>query len=554
MLKNQAITPEGTTDYLFEEAAARRRTEAGLRRVFEAHGFCEVVTPGLEFLDVFSAGGRSLPTEEMYQLTDHKGRPMVLRPDSTLPIARLFSTRLKQAERPVRLYYTQPVYTASRGRNGRSDEVLQAGVELLGSTGRDSDLEILTVAAEAMRACGEKNTRLELGHIGLFNALVDAMQLDASVREEIRLSIEGKNDPALNDLLDRMGGRAEADVIRRLPRLFGGEEVFGEAQALLSQTAVLRENRAAAEAIGYLRELYRGLCERGLGEMVTVDLGLVNRADYYTGIVFKGYLEGYGEEVLSGGRYDTLLPRFGVEAGAVGFGVNVDAAAHDLLQREHGASQPRTDTRRPIRVALTKGRLEKSTVELFEKLGFDCTELHEKGRRLVLSVPDANLEVVLAKAADVITYIENGVCDIGVVGRDTILEYGGSFFEVADLGIGKCRFALAARKGTDFYSGYSEKTIATKYPNVARAFFEKKGMDVRIVKIEGSVELAPLLGLADAIVDIVETGSTLRENGLAVVEDVAPVSARLIVNTVSLKLYKAEIESLIGQMERAVRL
>lgn len=209
-------------------------------------------------------------------------------------------------------------------------------------------------------------------------------------------------------------------------------------------------------------------------------------------------------------------------------------------------------TARPIRIALTKGRLEQVTVELFEKMGLDCTELRNKGRKLILSVPGANLQVVLAKAADVITYIENGVCDIGVVGKDTILEYGGSFFEVADLGFGRCKFALACRKGVDFYAGYAEKTIATKYPNVSRSFFEKKGMDVRIVKIEGSVELAPLLGLSDAIVDIVETGTTLKENGLEVIEDVAPVSARLIVNTVSLKLHQREIEALVAQIEEAL--
>ena len=207
---------------------------------------------------------------------------------------------------------------------------------------------------------------------------------------------------------------------------------------------------------------------------------------------------------------------------------------------------------RPIRIALTKGRLEKDTVALFESLGFDCSELHNKGRRLILSIKEQNIEVVLAKAADVITYIEHGVCDIGVVGKDTIMEYGGSFFEVADLGFGRCKFAVANKKDVDFYAGYAEKTIATKYPNVAHNFFQSKGMDVRIVKIEGSVELAPLLDLADAIVDIVETGSTLKSNGLVVIEDVATISARLIVNTVSMKLYKTQIERLIEQIETAL--
>ncbi|MCM1507260.1 MAG: ATP phosphoribosyltransferase [Ruminococcus flavefaciens] len=205
--------------------------------------------------------------------------------------------------------------------------------------------------------------------------------------------------------------------------------------------------------------------------------------------------------------------------------------------------------KKPIRIALTKGRLEKDTIGLFDKLGFDCTAVHEKGRKLILPIPDANIEVVLAKANDVITYVEHGVCDMGVVGKDTIMEMRGKFFELVDLGFGRCKFALATKKGYDFYSGYGVKTIATKYPNVARNFFEKKGMDTEIIKIEGSVELAPLLELADGIVDIVETGTTLKENGLEVIEDVAPISARLIANTVSLKLRKNEIDRLITLIE-----
>lgn len=204
---------------------------------------------------------------------------------------------------------------------------------------------------------------------------------------------------------------------------------------------------------------------------------------------------------------------------------------------------------RPIRIALTKGRLEKDTVGLFEQLGLDCTAVREKGRKLILPVGDGSIEVVLAKANDVITYVEHGVCDLGVVGKDTILEMQGKFYELLDLGFGRCKFALAVKKGTDFYSGYGVKTIASKYPNVTRRFFEAKGMDVDIVKIEGSVELAPLLELSDGIVDIVETGTTLRENGLEVFEDVCAISARLIANTVSMKLRQSEIEALVSKIE-----
>ncbi|MCC8191558.1 MAG: ATP phosphoribosyltransferase [Ruminococcus sp.] len=204
---------------------------------------------------------------------------------------------------------------------------------------------------------------------------------------------------------------------------------------------------------------------------------------------------------------------------------------------------------KPLRIALTKGRLEKDTVSLFERIGYDCTAVREKGRKLILPVGDGELEVVLAKANDVITYVEHGVCDMGVVGKDTIMEMGGSFFELCDLGFGRCKFALATKKGSKFYGGYGVKTIATKYPNVSRSYFESKGMDIEAIKIEGSVELAPLLELSDGIVDIVETGTTLKENGLEVIEEIAPISARVIVNRVSMKLRQKEIEQLLSLME-----
>ena len=193
-----------------------------------------------------------------------------------------------------------------------------------------------------------------------------------------------------------------------------------------------------------------------------------------------------------------------------------------------------------------------ASFESFAYLNLGYHDLREKGRRLILPVGNGEIEVVLAKAADVITYVENGVCDLGVVGKDTIMENGSHFYEILDLGFGRCRFALACRKGTDFFGGYKAKTVASKYPNVARQFFESRAMDVRIIKIEGSVELAPLLGLADGIVDIVETGTTLKENGLEVTETIAGISARLIANTASLKMRKQEIEALAARMEAQI--
>ena len=208
---------------------------------------------------------------------------------------------------------------------------------------------------------------------------------------------------------------------------------------------------------------------------------------------------------------------------------------------------------KPLRIALTKGRLEKDTVALLESIGYDCTAVHEKGRRLILPIPDGNMEVVLAKAADVITYVEHGVCDMGVVGKDTLMEMNGKLFELVNLGFGKCKFALATKKDYPFYDGFGVKTIATKYPNVTRAFFENKGMDVDIVKIEGSVELAPLLGLADGIVDIVETGATLKQNNLEVYETLFDISARLIANKASYRFKREKINEIKAGLSAAIK-
>lgn len=205
-----------------------------------------------------------------------------------------------------------------------------------------------------------------------------------------------------------------------------------------------------------------------------------------------------------------------------------------------------------IKIALTKGRLEKKTIEVFEKMGIDASPLKEKGRKLIFSLEDGKYEVVLAKAADVLTYVEHGVCDVGIVGKDTILEYGGDYYEVLDLKTGICRFAIAGKPGTDLYSGHKKKVIASKYPHVTHEFFNSKGVDVEVIKIEGSVELAPLVKLSDAILDIVETGSTLKENGLEVLETVCPISARMIVNLASMKLKQQEITQLIEGMKGVI--
>ncbi len=207
---------------------------------------------------------------------------------------------------------------------------------------------------------------------------------------------------------------------------------------------------------------------------------------------------------------------------------------------------------KPLRIALTKGRLEKTAIQIFDKIGLDTEELKNKGRKLVLCDKKNNIEFVLVKAVDVLTYVEHGAADIGIVGKDTLMEAGKDFYEVLDLKVGKCKFALASIPSFNLREGYNRKKIASKYPNVTREYFRTLGKDVEIIKIEGSVELAPILGLSDAIVDIVETGTTLKENGLIVFEEISDISARMIVNRASMKMRKDEIKDLINKVQNVV--
>lgn len=205
-----------------------------------------------------------------------------------------------------------------------------------------------------------------------------------------------------------------------------------------------------------------------------------------------------------------------------------------------------------IKIALTKGRIENSAIELFEASGIDCSCIRDKGRKLVLHNEDQNVDFVLAKAKDVLTYVDYGVVDMGVVGKDTLMEFERDYYEVLDLKFGKCKFAIAGLPNNKLFEGYSRKRIATKYPKVASEYLRGKGLDVDIVNIEGSVELAPVLGLCDAIIDIVETGTTLKENGLVIIEDICKISTRLIVNKASLKTKKDDIENIINRVRNTI--
>lgn len=327
------ITPEGTRDLLFEECAVRKREEDKLRYLFITNGYSEVITPALEFYDVFNMKARSFRQESMYKLTDGKGRLMVMRPDSTMPIARIVATRLKGSKKPLKLFYSQNIYRCNPKLSGRDDEILQTGIEIIGGDEKRADLEALSLAARVLCECGSTDTRLELGDNTFYKYLLYALSLEED-EETVRAFIESKNTPELKGWLAEKtekitdGNKKKyAELLLALPRLFGGEEVFDTAEKLFSNTEL-------ADRLAELKETYNALCRLYDKDSITVDLGLVNKAEYYTGIIFRGYIEEYGQAVISGGRYDTLIGSFGAEeCGAIGFAANVNAIASATIKR-----------------------------------------------------------------------------------------------------------------------------------------------------------------------------------------------------------------------------
>ena len=289
MKKNLKITPEGTKDFLFAECSAMDDVCGKIEQVFVKRGFKKVITPGIEFYDVFSVDCSGIDQQDMYKMTDNKGRLLVARPDSTLPIARMVSTRLKNSILPVLLYYKQAVYRNNPTLMGRRNEFMQMGIELIGVTGLRADLEVLTTAVSSLRAVAE-DFRIELGHAEVFDALSDELDMPCKA----------------------------VSAIRSLPSLFGGEEVFDKAAQICKGTK-------AEAALEYLHLIYSKLSPLGLGEKLIIDLGLVQRNDYYTGFVFAGYVSGIGDAVVTGGRYDELLSQFGESHGAAGFAIDTDS-------------------------------------------------------------------------------------------------------------------------------------------------------------------------------------------------------------------------------------
>lgn len=317
MIELRKQLPDGVQDYMPRECAIKRGLEEKLRQELKANGFKEVETPAFEYFDVFSKGIGAYMQEKMIKFFDLKGRILSLRPDITVPIARMVGTQDMAAGAPLRLFYIQDAYSAGGYTIAQRGEYTQAGAEYIGRAGSGADAEMIAMAIRMMLVSGVRDFKLDIGQVGYFKGIVEDMGLSDDNMEAIRSLVDSKNSIELEFTLDNLGISGDTkERIMALPGLFGGAEVIAEAERLVS-------NETSLKALANLSEVYDALCKMGYSKYITLDLGMLHKLGYYSGVVFRGLTSELGFPVLSGGRYDTLLGEFGETAPAIGFAMGI---------------------------------------------------------------------------------------------------------------------------------------------------------------------------------------------------------------------------------------
>ena len=325
-MNKKNMLPEGTRDLILDECIIKRGLERDIDNIFEKWGYKEVITPTLEFYETFNHDSQTLREEDMYKFFDNKGRILVLRPDMTIPIARIVETKLKDTEFPIKLRYTSNVFRVHASLGGKRNEYTDCGVEFIGLEDKKSDLEILVLALEALKKLGLRDFKLEIGNIGFFNGAFKNLAIDQEYKESIAQFIEDKNLKSLEDYLSELDIKEEyRKFFNKLPWMFGDKKILDEAKKLAF-------NDDIKENLEYLEELYSELESLGYGDNVTFDLGMVPRLNYYTGIIFRGYGEGVGNTLLRGGRYDNLIKSSNAYVPAIGFSIDVNSVIENVKQ------------------------------------------------------------------------------------------------------------------------------------------------------------------------------------------------------------------------------
>jgi len=507
----------------------QERVSLQLRMLYEKAGFRQYHMGRFEEYGLYQENRRFLSSEQVITFTDLDGRLLALKPDVTLSIAK--NAQIEESG-CSRFYYLENVYRPSQ-ESHTFREISQMGLECIGAVDDTVTAQAVSLAIESLAITG-RDYVLEVSHMGFVSGLFDAVGAPEHMRPRLLTCIRDKNRHELQKCAEEAGlSKQGTDALCKLGSLSGQwEDVLAAAEPMAL-------NAPMGAALTELRTLCEQLGEQA--EQVTLDLSLVNDMDYYNGLVLQGYLAGLPRAVLKGGRYDPLAEQFRKGAKAIGYALYLDE-----LARMDG-EEPAREEKVMLNVALPKGRLGDKVYNLLSGVGYGCPENYNETRKLVVENPEAGIRYFLVKPSDVAIYVEHGAADIGIVGKDILEESGADVYELLDTGLGKCHMCVAGRKEFEDDPARTLR-VATKFVNIAKDYYASQGRDIDIIKLNGSIELAPLLGLSDVIVDIVETGTTLKENNLAVLTKFMPISARFIANRASYQFKQNEIETLLKKL------
>ena len=507
-----------------------------LRALYEQAGYRKYRASRFEEYALYQEYQRFLPDAQVITFTDLDGKLRAIKPDVTLSIAK---TAQPAAGECKRFYYNEEVCRPSR-ESHTFQTIHQMGLESMGAVDADEQAAVVRLALQSLAAL-DVPTVLEISHMGYLTGLLDALHVPAEARAKLLDFLRAKNAHELRTAALAAGLDESAAAA-----LTGLLDLHGPLGATLTAARAACRCETQRAALEELQALQNALGEAGRG--TRLDLSMADEMEYYNGLVFTGYVAGIPCAVLKGGRYDYLMQRFTPGANAIGFAIYLDEL--ERLAAPLPPVQQQGREKSWLNIALPKGRLGDKAYKLLAGAGYSATEDYNNTRKLVVENPDACVRYFLVKPSDVAIYVEHGAADIGIVGKDILTESGADVYELLDTGMGKCRMCVAGPAG--FTDESRALRVATKFVNIARDHYERRGRDIDIVKLNGSIELAPILGLSDVIVDIVETGTTLKENDLTVIEEFMPISARFIANKASYKFKYAQLTELLNKLKEAL--
>ena len=504
-----------------------------LRQLYLSKGFAPYRMSKFEEYDLYADNKDFLVSDNVITFNDIGGKLMALKPDVTLSIIK---NSIDKPQETQKVYYNENIYRVSKS-TGSFKEIMQTGVECFGMVGTNEICEAVSLACESMHVLSQDSV-LVISDLDVLKQAIDRLSLSKDSQTKLYKAISEKNLHEAGKIISESDNEKGRELLLSLITLHGkADEVMKDFRALMAFSGI---DCAAFCAVIDKLTFSELPCE------LSIDFSLTGDINYYNGIVFKGYLRDVPTDVLSGGQYDRLMKKLGRKSCAIGFAVYTDA----LERIDLDSAEDKTDNGF-INVALPKGRLGEWVYTMFAQAGFECPSILEPNRKLIFENEETKVRYFWVKPSDVAIYVERGAADIGVVGKDILLEYEPDVYELLDLKKGKCKMAIAAPKGFKD-DGLSTLRVATKFSNIAKTYYRTKGRDIDIIHLNGSIEIAPILGLSDVIADIVETGTTLKENNLEVIEDICPISARLISNKASFKFKGKQIEKVQSGLSKAV--